>query len=153
MSIRDACRRVIDIIEGCSVSDGPRFRCIDVDSGASLPVEGMPDSDDRLFALDVGAVADDGEAGCLPARVTVECAIRIRYRLAGSALARHIRQADDARRLRDALMLTPALYVSSLTGLQRVDLLPGAREAVTIPGQTTAAHEVLVLPCILEVDP
>lgn len=153
MSIEAALRRVAELVEGTSPATGQRLVWQDPDAGQVPALEAAPESGDRLFEVAVASTDDAGEGGCIPARVRVSAQLRIRYRTAGSRMARTVAQADDVRRLRDALMFAPASYSAPSTGLLAVTLGAQSVAPVLNIGQTAPTHEILTLPLTLEVRP
>lgn len=154
MSVEAALRRVCELVEATAPESGEGFVWLDPDQGAAPSLEDAHEGPDRLFVVDGVQVADAGEGGCVPARVRVAASLRIRYRARGSRMGRSVVQAEDARRLRDALMFAPSDWSYSTT--QLVSLLVGQSSPAALVGATDAddpVHEIVTIPLTLEVDP
>lgn len=154
MGVDASMRRVCELVEATAPTAGGPFLWLDPDRGEVPTLEDAHEGPDRLFELAAVQASDAGEGGCIPARLRLACELRIRYRLAGSRHGRAVQQADDVRRLRDALMFAPSAWSHGTTGL--LSVLFGEAEApeiITPDDATGPVHEVVIIPLTLEVEP
>ena len=153
MSIAAALRRIAEIVETIPPACGQRMLWLDPDHGDVRTLESAHEGPDRLFELSAVTVADDGEGGCIPARLRVTAQLRIRYRLAGSRQGRQVQQAEDVAAIRDALTFDPTAWVYSTTRILTVDTGPSLPPSSALPpGATEPVHEIVTIPLTLEVD-
>ena len=153
MGVAESMRRVCELVESTTPASGQRFLWLDPDRGAAPALEDVHEGPDRIFELRLVSTSDDGQAGCIPARLRVETELRIRYRAAGSRMGLAVVAAEDARLLRDALMFAPSSWQGSTTGLLNVLAAPSSLDELPGPGQTAPSHMVSTIPLTLEVDP
>jgi hypothetical protein len=154
MGVEASLRRVCELVESAEVSHGERFTWNDPDQGAVADLVDAIEGVDRLFDIAGVRAIDGGEGGCVPARVRILATLRIRYRVAGSAMGRAVQQAEDVRLIRDAIMFDPAAWSYSTTGLLSVlcDESTGP-ESLGALDPADDVHEIITIPLTLEVDP
>jgi len=155
VGVKESLRRVCQIVEATQPATGAAFQWLDPEQGVAPALEDAHEGPERLFELAAVGPVDAGEGGCVSARIRIVAALRIRYRTAGSRHARLAQQAEDVRRLRDALMFTPAGWLYSSTGLHYVlmDAAEPAAPIVPVDPLQGPAHEIVNIPITLEVDP
>lgn len=141
--------RIIDLVE--SIAASPPFVCVDRGSGHHGGIDTMHATGDRLFELVLGTAADDGEGGCISARVRVEGALRLRYSTHPSLVVRRAIQLDDVRRIRDALDFAPASWAvgtaAIICGPSEPSAPPILADGATVP------YEVVSLPLTIIWEP